>query len=249
MSPAETQPSQQQRRFGQGNDVIRDRPHFFHRDYWALRHIRSGLLQFLDQYGGELAGKQCLDYGAGDSPYAPHFARRNIAFLRSDIRPADPGIVRIAEDGTVDLPNASVDAIVSTQVLEHVPDVQRYLAEGMRVLRPGGLFYCSTHGTFILHRCPADYHRWTIDGLRLEFERAGMEVAHVEPRIGLLATTTHMRSIAIGGLTRRVPLTGWLRPIIYGVYNVRMAIEEAISPPSIEEALPTLVLLTARKPR
>ena len=250
MSPSELQPSQpQRRRFGQGVDVIRDRPHFFHRDYWALRHIRGGLLDFLDRHGSALAGKRCLDYGTGDSPYQSHFARRNITFVRSDIRPTDPAIIPIADDGALGLPDADVDAIVSTQVLEHVPDVQRYLAEGMRVLRPGGLFYCSTHGTFILHRCPTDYHRWTVDGLRLEFERAGFEVAHLEPRIGLLATTTHMRAIAIGGLTRRVPLTGWLRPIIYGVFNVRIAIEEAISPASTAEALPTLVLLTARKPR
>lgn len=239
----------QHRRFGQGNAVQRDCPHFFHRDYWVLRHIRSGLLGFLDRNGAELAGKRCLDYGAGDSPYAPHFAARDIEFVRADIRPADAGVVTIGPDGSLNLPDESFDAIVSTQVLEHVGDVQRYLKEGMRVLRPGGLFYCSTHGTFILHRVPTDYHRWTVDGLRLETERAGLSVEHVEPRIGLLATTTHMRSIAIGGLTRRVPLTGWLRPVIYGLFNIRIAIEEAISPGPLAEALPTLILLTARKPR
>lgn len=237
------------RRFGQGNEVQRDRPHFFHRDYWVLRHIRAGLLQFLERYGNELTGKRCLDYGAGDSPYAPHFAQRNIEFLRADISPTSPDVIAIGADGSLDLPDASVDAVVSTQVLEHVGDVSRYLAEGLRVLRPGGLFYASTHGTFILHRVPTDYHRWTTDGLKLEVQRAGFVVEYVEPRISLLATTTHMRSIAIGGITRRVPLTGWLRPIIYALFNTKMAIEEAITPRSIAEALPTLVLITARKPR
>ena len=237
-----------QHRFGQGNDVQRDRPHFFHRDYWALRHIRNGLVQFLDRHHGELRGKRCLDYGAGHSPYVSHFAARDIELVRADIRPADAATIAIAADGKLDLPDRSVDAIVSTQVLEHVGDVQRYLAEGMRVLRPGGLFYCSTHGTFILHRVPTDYHRWTTDGLRLEFERAGFGVERVEPRLSLLATTTHMRAIAIGGITRRVPLTGWLRPIIYACFNARIAIEEAITPRSIADALPTLLLLTARKP-
>ena len=239
----------QQQRFGQGNAVQRDRPHFFHRDYWVLRHIRAGLLEFLDRHGGELSGKRCLDYGAGDSPYAPHFAAANIAFVRADIRPSDASVIKIAEDGSLDLPDASFDAVVSTQVLEHVGDAGRYLAEARRILRPGGLFYCSTHGTFILHRVPTDYHRWTVDGLKLEVERAGFDVEHVEPRISLLATTTHMRSIAIGGLTRLIPLTGWLRPLIYFVFNVKMALEEAISPKAMANALPTLVLLTARRPR
>ena len=242
-------PKQQQRRFGQGNEVLRDRPHFFHRDYWVLRHIRAGVLEFLGHYGPELAGGRCLDYGAGDSPYTPHFPRHGIELIPADICPTDPAVVAIADDGTLDLPDSSVEAIVSTQVLEHVRDVQRYLAEAMRVLRSGGLFYCSTHGTFILHRVPTDHHRWTVDGLRLEFEQAGFVVERCEPRISLLATTTHMRSIAIGGLTRRIPLTGWLRPIIYAFFNTRMAIEEALSPASVADALPTLILLTARKPR
>ena len=137
--------------------------------------------------------------------------------------------------------------VLSTQVLEHVGDVQGYLREAHRLLRPGGLLFCSTHGAFILHRHPTDYRRWTVDGLRYELEQAGFAVERVEPKLGILATATHLRSIAIGGITRRVPLTGWLRPIIYGLFNARMAVEEWLTPRGVMEAHPELLFATARK--
>jgi len=41
----------------------------------------------------------------------------------------------------MDLPDGSLDAIITAHVLEHVPDYDRALAELYRVLRPGGVVY------------------------------------------------------------------------------------------------------------
>ena len=170
--------------------------------------------------------------------------------MAADIDPP-PGSAALEIDpatGRVPLEDGSVDAILSTQVLEHVADVQGYLREAHRLLRPGGVMFCSTHGAFILHRHPTDFRRWTIDGLRYELEQAGFAVERLEPRLGILAMSTHLRSITIGGLTRRIPLTGWLRPIIYGLFNARMAVEEWLTPRSVMEAHPELLFATACKP-
>jgi 2-polyprenyl-3-methyl-5-hydroxy-6-metoxy-1,4-benzoquinol methylase len=222
----------EKKRFGQGNEVDRARPHFFHRDYWPLKLIQQGVARFIGEHAAELRGKRALDFGAGESPYA-ELAR---------------GVIRIdASTGRVALEDGAVDAVLSTQVLEHVADVQAYLREAYRLLRPGGLMFCSTHGAFILHRHPTDFRRWTVDGLRYELEQAGFVVERVEPKLGILAMSTHLRSITIGGITRRVPLTGWLRPIIYGFFNARMAVEEWLTPGSVMEAHPELLFATARK--
>src|SRR5436190_7906720 len=160
-----TTSTQEKKRFGQGNDVDRARPHFFHRDYWPLRLIGEGVTAFWREHGAELRGKRVLDFGSGDSPYA-HLARdAGAELLAADIGSADPGVIAIdAATGRVALDDASVDAILSTQVLEHVADVQAYLREAHRLLKPGGPMFCSTHGAFILHRHPTDFRRWTIDG-------------------------------------------------------------------------------------
>ena len=47
-------------------------------------------------------------------------------------------------DAVPDIPSGSLDAVISTMVMEHVPDEQAYLAEIRRVLRPGGRAYVTT---------------------------------------------------------------------------------------------------------
>src|SRR4051812_23633853 len=176
-------------RFGQGAAVDRARPHWFHRDYWALRAVRWHVAEFFRAVAAEIAGKRVLDYGAGDSPYAALAAGVNAEMVRADIGDLSPGVIPIGADGRVDLADGSVDAIISTQVLEHVPEVQRYLREALRVLRPGAPMLLSPHGDWILHRIPTDLRRWTVDGLRYEFEQAGFRVESLTPAVGILATS------------------------------------------------------------
>jgi len=234
-------------RFGQGLRVDRFRPHIFHRDYVVLCAIRDGIAGFVADHAKELVGGTVLDFGAGDSPYAPYFAARGIKFLRADTGEVPPGVLPIDGDGRLPLQDEAVDAIISTQVLEHVTDVAAYLGEAWRVLRSNGLFYCSTHGNHLLHRHPTDLWRWTVDGLAAELSRAGFDVETVVPRIGMLATATHHRAIALGALTRSIPLTGWLRPLIYFVSNLRMLAEERMTPSRAAEAFPEILIGVARK--
>lgn len=239
----------EQSRFGQGASVDRNRPHLFHRDYWALRAVRRATEQFFQREGSNLRGKRVLDYGAGDSPYSQYAESVGAELIRADIEAeGNTDVIRIHLDGRIDLPDNSIDAIISTQVLEHVPDVQLYLREGLRVLKPGGAFFLSTHGAWVLHRIPTDFHRWTIDGLPYEFRRAGMDVETVTSAVGVLACSTHLRSILIGGLLRRVPGLALLCPLVYLFFNLRMGLEELITPASVMEVHPELVIVTARKP-
>jgi SAM-dependent methyltransferase len=120
-----------------------------------------------------------LDFGSGGSPYRAYFP--NVRYTRADVSfPGDPALdYTISPDGTIQAPNSSFDIILSTQVVEHVPDVRAYFEECFRLLRPAGKLICTTHGYFPDHGCPEDYRRWTADGLRLEIEDAGFEVTRV----------------------------------------------------------------------
>jgi SAM-dependent methyltransferase len=85
-------------------------------------------------------------------------------------------------------PDASFDAVLSTQVLEHVEDPDLYLGEAFRVLRPGGSIVLSTHGIMYYHRDPEDYWRWTMPGLVRLLERHGFVVEERRGVLGLVAT-------------------------------------------------------------
>ena len=154
----------------------------------------------------------------------------------------------IRPDGHIELQDGSVDAVISTQVLEHVPDVQRYFSEAMRVLRPGAPMYLSTHGDWVLHRIPTDFRRWTIDGLRYECEWAGFEIESIDPAVGILASSTHLRTMVLHGVLKKAPLLRWLRPLVYLASNLRMGFEDKITPASVMASHPQLIIVVARKP-
>ena len=132
-------------------------------------------------------GARVLDYGCAEMPY------RDLLPAGTDLVGADlPGnpnaTIDVRSDGTVPVDDDTFDAVLSTQVLEHVADPAVYLAECARVLRPGGRLLLSTHGIMVWHPDPVDLWRWTSEGLRTAVERAGLEVERFEGVMGLGAS-------------------------------------------------------------
>ncbi len=142
-----------------------------------------------------------LDFGCGGSPYRPLFSGVS-RYLRADVAGEDLDIT-VRPPEALDLPDGSVDGIVSTQVLEHVWDIDWYLRECHRVLVPGGRLILTTHGTWADHFWPEDYRRWTTNGLRGEVEQRGFVVQTVRQ------VTSGMRAvITLWELKGRVALRG-----------------------------------------
>ncbi len=138
-------------------------------DYLHLADLRQAIGIMLPP-----PGERVLDYGCGGSPYQTLL--RASCYHRADI-PGTPDIdFEFGEDSRLGAATADYDCVLSTQVLEHVKQVDAYLHECRRVLRPNGRLLLTTHGTFNDHGCPYDFWRWTADGLRLELERAGLKI-------------------------------------------------------------------------
>lgn len=136
----------------------------------------SDIRIFLEHYSNEPFPK-LLDYGCGGSPYREMFKTKN--YVRADYVDCGNLDCLISADGKIDLPDNSYDAVLSTQVLEHVFSPRAYLSEALRVLRPGGKLILTTHGIWEDHGCPYDFRRWTRDGLARELEEAGFQVGRV----------------------------------------------------------------------
>jgi SAM-dependent methyltransferase len=140
-------------------------------DYLINCDLRDAIVHLAQNLRG-----RTLDYGCGGSPYQPLLAELR-PYVRADIPPGEGLDLVLDSDGLLPgEPDGSYDVVLSTQVLEHVPDAPRYLAEAHRLLRPGGVLLVSTHGLIPEHGCPYDFQRWTSDGLARAVAEAGLVV-------------------------------------------------------------------------
>lgn len=81
----------------------------------------------------------------------------------------------------VPLPDAFVDTIVMSDVLEHLYAPQRTMAEMHRLLRPGGRALLNAPFYYWVHEEPHDYYRYTQFALKRMADEAGFKVLCLDP--------------------------------------------------------------------
>jgi SAM-dependent methyltransferase len=180
---------------------------------WLIHHLCTRAVK---RHAGLLSGR-VLDVGCGRKPYAAILRPRCAAYLGMD-RPQSTygtGAVDVAGDA-LRLPfrAAAFDAVVSFQVLEHVPEPQQFLTEVFRVLKAGGTVLLATPFLWGEHEEPHDYYRFTRYGLRYLAEHAGFEVLSIEADTGFLAMAVLRLNYWLNRL-RLGPLRLLLRPLFF----------------------------------
>jgi SAM-dependent methyltransferase len=221
----------------------RRRPAFTDHDWLVQTRLASAILEALPALGH--TGARVLDFGAGCMPYRDDFLAAGYGYIGADIDGSCD--IRIDADGRLPLADASVDAVVSFQVLEHVADIAQYLAEARRVLRSDGRLLLSTHGSWPYHPHPTDYRRWTRDGLILDLGNAGFGVDSIQPVVGPFALTTVYRLIGYTHALKAIPVAG--RPIaaLFGaMMNTRALIEDSVTPREIREQNACVYVILSR---
>lgn len=140
------------------------------------------------------AGARVLDAGAGEAPYRPLFAHCD--YVTQDwpgtVHPGARATDIVGDLHDLDVPDASFDAVVLTEVLEHVAEPEQVLGELRRVLRPGGRLFLTVPFVGELHEEPHDHYRYTSHGLRGLLDRAGFEQVTVAPLTGWFSTFAHV---------------------------------------------------------
>lgn len=77
------------------------------------------------------------------------------------------------------LVDGAADTVLSSDVLEHLPDPRLAVREMARVLRPGGVLILNTPFMYRVHEAPHDYHRHTRYSLERLAVEAGFEVVEL----------------------------------------------------------------------
>ena len=148
--------------------------------WFTERIIRSHM-----ERAAPLLHGRVLDLGCGKKRYRDMFDVDS--YLGLDVT-TDSACDVVADCRDLPFRDASFDGVLSTQVLEHVDDLDRLFAEVRRVLRPGGAFVFTAPLVARVHCAPHDYWRFSEFGLRYLLERHDFRVQAVEPMGGFLTT-------------------------------------------------------------
>ena len=130
-----------------------------------------------------------LDYGCGGQPYKNFFLPKLTRYIGADVAAAQ-GVqldLEIIPGQALSLADASIDTLLSTQTLEHLPDVYFYLKECGRLVRPGGVMILTAPMQWRHHEVPYDYLRFTKYGLSVLIEQNGFEIKSISPCGGVYA--------------------------------------------------------------
>ncbi len=143
--------------------------------------IRSNLFKEIRVLAPELSGN-LLDFGCGSKPY------KNLFINASSYVGLDYNIDKINGGATgsdldyngKDIPCADgvFDSVISTEVFEHLFNLEDNLREIRRVMKPKGLLLFTCPFALGEHEVPFDFARYTSFGLKFLVEKNGFEMIY-----------------------------------------------------------------------
>lgn len=175
--------------------------------------VRKRLLEGITRASDQLSGKM-LDFGCGSKPYKSLF--KNVErYIGLDFE--NPGHSHANEqidyfyDGhTIPFEDNFFDSIFSSEVFEHVFNLEQILPELHRTLRPGGIIVVTCPFAICEHEVPNDFARYSSFALMHLFRKAGFEIishhklgSSIEVITQLLIMYIH---INIAPIFRKIPV-------------------------------------------
>ena len=156
-----------------------------------LNSSRVYLEEFCKRAGESTADNaMMLDAGCGEAPYRKYFAHakyESADFCQVD-KPYFNSLTYVCSLDAIPVEDERYDTVVMTQVLEHIPNPRKVLAEITRVLKPGGKLWISAPLMYPEHEPPYDFFRYTQFAWKMFCEEAGLEIEELEWLEGYFGT-------------------------------------------------------------
>lgn len=135
-------------------NALKDCPH----PTWQSRESKNRVYSFL--FSEKKRRNVCVLLNVGSASRRLSAGCINIDFLLADEVDVRGDLLALP------VKSGSVHAVVCTGVLEHVRDARQAVKEIHRILKNRGRAFIETPFIQTVHASPADYYRWTTDGLR-----------------------------------------------------------------------------------
>lgn len=175
--------------------------------------------------------ERVIDVGCGSSPYRHLLSPSVYVGVDWAPRPNADAVMIAGDVARLPVRSAAFDAVICTEVIEHVADERLLAAELARVAAPGAVLVLSSPFVHGLHEQPHDHRRLTSVGLVRVLSDAGWTVDRVDCVGGnsVVAVDSLVRSVV--GIARRIAIRvgGRRSPLLRVVERVSVAAQTAMA--------------------
>jgi SAM-dependent methyltransferase len=144
---------------------------------------KTSIEDWIAKFVADARPGRVLDVGCGTRPYEQLFEGWD--YIGIDVEDSGrPGhnkqVDRYFDGLTIPFDDASFEAVVCTEVLEHCVDEERLASEMLRVLRPDGKAVITVPFMWGEHELPFDFRRYSVNGISRLLESVGFDVLQIE---------------------------------------------------------------------
>lgn len=181
-------------------------------DFIVLHYLFRDIKSSIEKY----ATGNLLDVGCGNKPYESFFENKLSSYTGCDVVQSNANKVDVICLATsLDFEESKFDTVFSTQVMEHVDNSDKMMAECNRVLKTGGHLILSVPFCWELHEEPYDFFRFTKYGLKDLCERNNFEVVEILANGGKWAAIVQLNLNMIYSTFKR---KSFLIKIVKGIF-------------------------------
>ena len=163
--------------------------------YNTVYLTRKKLLEGIQKHAHLLKGKM-LDFGCGSKPYRSLFTVDEyigLDFEGQGHSHANEQIDFFYDGKTFPFADNSFDCALSSEVFEHVFNLEEIVPEIHRVLKKGGIILITCPFAISEHEQPNDYARYTSFAIKHLMEKNGFEIVAYEKLGNSIDTITQLR--------------------------------------------------------
>lgn len=182
-----------------------------------LYFVRKGIADGIRKNAYHMRGIM-LDFGCGSKPYREFFSvdRYVGVEIARDSGEHPSGVADVFYDGRrIPFRDESFDSALSSEVLEHLFNMDEILDELYRVMKQGAVLLVTVPFVWNEHESPHDFGRYTSFGIRHSLQRHGFEVLHLEKSTTFVETVVQMWNCYIA--ESLLPQRGFLRVLLIPV--------------------------------
>ena len=210
---------------------------------------RNRLLKAIATWSKELKGVM-MDFGCGSKPYKSLFDVEKYIGIDFE-NPGHPHIneqIDVFYDGKkIPFSDEYFDSVFSSEVFEHVFNLDEILKEINRVMKPDGLMLITCPFSICEHEVPRDFARYSSYGIKYLLEKNGFEILRLEKTGNSIETIHQLRVMYIHQhitpYVRKIPgVRSVFRFIIYTTLNISAVVLGKIFPAGKDLYLNNVVL-------